>query len=393
MFEALSTSVLQHYWWIIISILGASFVFLSFVQGGQTLIGQLASNDTEKSMLINSIGRRWDVTFSNLTVFGGAFFASFPLFYSTSFGGAYWVWILILFSFIIQAVSYEYRNKAGNFLGQKTYDTFLFLNGLFATILIGAAVATFFTGSHFIIDKANITNLGHGVSHWTKGTHGLEAIWDTFNGYPNFIVNLSLGLAVFFLSRVLGGLYFLFTIDHGEKELIERIQKVLKRCSVLFLVFFLLFLGMLLTKKGFAVNPNTKDVFLEKFKYLHNLLQMPLVLILFLIGVVMVLFGIYKGAFKTSDKAFWVAGLGTVLTVMSLLIIAGFNNTAFYPSVEDLNSSLTIQNASSSRFTLVVMSYVSLAVPFVIAYIYYAWRSLTRKKITKDEIEKDTMSY
>ena len=393
MFEALSTSVLQHYWWIIISILAGSFVFLSFVQGGQTLIGELADNETEKSMLINSIGRRWDVTFTNLTVFGGAFFASFPLFYSTSFGGAYWVWILILFSFIIQAVSYEYRNKAGNFLGQKTYDTFLFLNGLLATILIGTAVATFFTGSHFIIDKANITNLGHGVSSWTKPTHGLEAIWDTFNGYPNFIVNLSLGLAVFFLSRVLGGLYFLFSIDHGEKELIERIQKALKRCSALFLAFFLLFLGLLLTKQGFAVDPNTKEVFLEKFKYLHNLLHMPLVLIFFLIGVVMVLWGLYKGTFKTSDKAFWFTGIGTLLTVMSLFMIAGFHNTAFYPSVDDLNSSLTIENASSSRFTLVVMSYVSLAVPFVIAYIYYAWRALTRKKITKDEIEKDTMSY
>jgi cytochrome d ubiquinol oxidase subunit II len=269
MFESLSTLALQHYWWILISVLGAAFVFLTFVQGGQTLIGQLSKNETERTLLINAIGRRWDLTFSSLTVFGGAFFASFPLFYATSFGGAYWVWMIILFSFIVQAVSYEYRNKAGNFLGQKTYDTFLVINGVIATVLIGAAVGTFFTGSNFIIEKANIANIGSGVSSWTKGTHGLEAIWATYNGYPSFIVNLSLGLAVLFLSRVLGGMYFMFAIDNASLK--ESAQKAIKKCAILFLVFFLLFLGLILTKQGFAVNPDTGEIFLEKFKYLHNL--------------------------------------------------------------------------------------------------------------------------
>lgn len=393
MFEALSTTVLQHYWWIIISILAALFVFLTFVQGGQTLLGEIAKSDSERDTLINIVGRRWDLTFTMLVVFGGAFFASFPLFYSTSFGGAYWVWMLILFSFIIQAVSYEYRKKAGNLLGTKTYDTFLFLNGLLATILVGAAVGTFFTGSNFIINKVNITNAGQGVSTWTKGTHGLEAIWSVYNGYPNFIVNLSLGIAVFALSRLLGAMYFQFSLDSNEKEMLQRIQKAIKRCSIVFLIFFLLFLGLILTKKGFAVDPTTKIVSLEKFKYLHNLLQMPLVLILFLVGVVLVLFGIFKGAFKASDKAFWWTGAGVLLAVMSLFFIAGFHNTAFYPSIADLQSSLTIENASSSRFTLIVMSYVSLLVPFVLAYIWYAWRALTKKKVTKEEIENDTMSY
>lgn len=390
MFEALTTSVLQHYWWIIVSVLAAGFVFLTFVQGGQTMIGQIAKNDTERSMLINSLGRRWDVTFTTLVTFGGAFFASFPLFYSTSFGGAYWVWMLILFSFVIQAVSYEYRTKEGNFLGTKTFDTFLLLNGVLSTVLIGAAVGTFFTGSNFIVDRTLIGD-AQAVSQWTKGTHGLEAVWATFNGYPSFLVNLSLGLAVLFLSRVLGGMYFMFSID--SEDIKQRVMKALKKCSVMFLVFFLLFVGLVITKEGFAVDPDTKEVFLEKFKYLHNLLQMPIVLIVFLIGVVLVLFGIFKGAFKGDEKSFWWTGAGTVLAVLALFLIAGFNNTSFYPSVADLQSSLTIENASSSRFTLVVMSYVSLAVPFVIAYIWYAWRSLTRKKIDKEDIENDTMSY
>lgn len=390
MFESMSTLGLQQYWWILISILAAAFVFLTFVQGGQTLISQLGKTDKEKNLLINSIGRRWDLTFTSLVVFGGAFFASFPLFYSTSFGGAYWVWMIILFSFIIQAVSYEYRNKAGNFLGKKTYDVFLVINGVVATVLIGAAVGTFFTGSNFIIDKINITNFT-GVSKWTTGTHGLEAIWSTFNGYPNFIVNLSLALSVLFLSRLLGGMYFLFSIDN--KEIITRVTKSIKKCSIMFLVFFLLFLGLILTKEGFAVNPDTGEVFMEKYKYLTNLFEMPMVLVILLIGVVLVLFGIFKAAFKQSSNAFWWTGTGVVFAVMALIMISGFNNTSYYPSIADLQSSLTISNSSSSRFTLVVMSYVSLAMPIIIAYVFIAWRSLTRKKINIEEIDNDNMSY
>ncbi len=382
MFEALSTTVLQQYWWIIVSLLAAIFVFLTFVQGGQTLVWQLAKNDSERSMLINAVGRRWDTTFTTLVTFGGAFFASFPLFYSTSFGGAYWVWILILFSFIIQAVSYEYRTKANNFLGTKTYDVFLLLNGVLSTILIGAAVGTFFTGSHFTVDKSNIAG-GKIISQWTMSSHGLEAALN--------ITNLSLGLAIFFLSRILGNMYFMFAINHDELK--KRAQKILLRSSVAFLVFFLLFLGLILTKEGFAVNPDTKEVFMEKYKYLHNLIEMPVVLVMFLIGVVLVLFGIFKGAIKGHSGAFWITGLGSVLAVLGVFFIAGFNNTAYYPSVVDLQSSLTIANSSSSRFTLVVMSYVSLGVPFVVTYIAYVWKSLVRKKIDKEDIDNDTMAY
>lgn len=382
MFESLSTLALQHYWWIVVSLLGAIFVFLTFVQGGQTLAPMIAKNSEEKSILLNAVGRRWDLTFTTLVTFGGAFFASFPLFYSTSFGGAYWVWMLILFSFIIQAVSYEFRSKIGNLLGTKTYDIFLFINGVLGTLLIGAAVGTFFTGSNFIIDKMNIAD-GTVISQWTKPTHGLEA---AFN-----ITNLSLGLAVFSLSRVLGGMYFMFAIDHEDLKL--RAKKAILKCSGIFLVFFLLFLGLILTKEGFAVNPETKEIFMEKYKYLHNLLEMPLVLIVFLVGVLLVLFGIFKGAIKGHTSAFWFTSLGTVLAVLGLFLVAGFNNTSYYPSVADLQSSLTLENSSSSRFTLVTMSYVSLAIPFVIAYIWYAWRSLTRKKIDQADIESDSMKY
>jgi len=384
MFSNLSYPVLQTYWWIIVSLLASLLVFLMFVQGGQTLIKQLARNDKQRSLLINSIGRKWDLTFTTLVTFGGAFFASFPLFYSTSFGGAYWVWMLILFSFIIQAVSYEYRTKANNFLGRKTYDTFLFINGILSTILIGTAVGTFFTGSEFSVDKMNIINVSDPViSRWETATHGLEA---AFN-----ITNLSLGLAVFFLARVLAMLYFMNSIDHSE--IIQRAAKTLKICSTAFLLFFLLFLGLILTQDGFAVDPDTKVVFLEKFKYLHNLLEMPLVMIILLAGVVGVLYGIFLGAFKISSKGIWFAGAGTVLTVFSILMLAGLNNTAFYPSTFDLQSSLTIYNASSSKYTLIAMSYVSLLVPFVIGYIWYSWKSLNKKKVNESDIENDTMKY
>ena len=384
MFNNMSYEMLQGYWWIIISLLASVFVFMMFVQGGQTLLNSLAKTTTEKSILINSIGRKWDLTFTVLVTFGGAFFASFPLFYSTSFGGAYWVWTLILFSFIIQAVSYEYRTKANNFLGQKTYEIFLFINGALVPILIGIAVGTFFTGSAFTVDKLNITNIADPViSRWATSTHGLEA---AFN-----ITNLSLGLALLFLSRVLANLYFINNIDNDA--IVRRATKKLKMCSVAFLVFFLLFVGLILTKEGFAVNPVSKIVFMEKFKYLHNLIAMPIVLILFLIGVVAVLYGIFLGAFKTSSKGIWFAGTGTVATVLSLLMLAGFNNTAFYPSSFDLQSSLTVQNACSSKYTLTAMSWVSLLVPIVIAYIWYTWKSLNKNKVSEADIENDSMKY
>lgn len=384
MFSNLSYLTLQQYWWIIISVLASILVFLMFVQGGQTLIWQLAKSKNEKSILINSIGRKWDLTFTTLVTFGGAFFASFPLFYSTSFGGAYWVWMLILFSFIIQAVSYEYRTKANNLLGTKTYDIFLLINGILATVLIGVAVGTFFTGSEFSVNRLNIINVADSaISQWETPTHGLEA---AFN-----ITNLSLGLAVLTLSRVLGMLYFINNIDNDR--LVRKASKQLKLCSIVFLVFFLLFIGLILTKDGFAVNPITKVVFMEKFKYFHNLIEMPVVLITFLIGVVGVLFGIFLGAFKSSGKGIWFAGSGTILTVFSVFLLAGFNNTAFYPSTFDLQSSLTIENASSSKYTLSVMSYVSILVPFVIAYIWYTWSKLSARKVSEADIANDSMKY
>lgn len=384
MFENLSYLALQQYWWVIISLLGSIFVFFMFVQGGQTLISQLAKTDIEKRMLYNSIGRRWDTTFTTLVTFGGAFFASFPLFYSTSFGGAYWVWILILFSFIIQAVSYEYRTKANNFLGTKTYNIFLFINGILAPVLIGAAVGTFFTGSAFSVDFTRLTDAANPViSQWEGSAHGLEAALN--------LTNLMLGLAVLMLSRVLGNLYFIATID--DENILKRARKMLPMCSGVFLVFFLTFLGLLFTRDGFAVNPDTKEVFMESYKYLHNLIEMPVVLIMFLIGVVLVLAGIFVGSFKKSTKGIWFAGLGTVLAVLALFMLAGFNNTAFYPSTFNLQHSLTIENASSSHYTLTAMSYVSLFVPVVIVYIWFAWKSLTKKKIDKADIDGDDFAY
>lgn len=384
MISNISYLTLQQYWWIIISVLGALLVFMMFVQGGQTLIWQLAKNQKDRSILINSIGRKWDLTFTTLVTFGGAFFASFPLFYSTSFGGAYWVWMLILFSFILQAVSYEYRTKANNLLGTKTYDTFLFINGVLATILIGAAVGTFFTGSEFSVDRMNITNVADSaISRWKNPTHGLEA---AFN-----IINLSLGLAVLTLTRVLAMLYFINNVDN--KKIVRRASNQLKLCSIGFLAFFLLFVGLVLTKDGFAINPVTKEIFMENFKYFHNLIEMPIVLVLFLLGGVGVLYGIFIGAFKSSGKGIWFAGLGTILTVFSIFLIAGFNHTAFYPSTYDLQSSLTIENASSSKYTLTVMSYVSVLVPFVIAYIWYTWKKLSARKVSESDIANDPMKY
>ncbi len=393
MFETLSHTALQEYWWFLGSLLGALLVFLLFVQGGQTLIYKLGKTTDERNIIVNSLGRKWEFTFTTLVTFGGAMFAAFPLFYSTSFGGAYWVWIAILFAFIIQAVSYEYRRKPNNFLGEKTFDAFLFINGLLGSILLGAAVSTFFTGSAFSVDKMNIMNLTSDkmpiISSWETPWHGLEAVWTT--AHLAFLQNLALGLAVFFLARVLALLYFQRNIDN--KEIIERTRKVLINNTVLFLVFFLFWLIRLMVIDGFAVNPDTNEVFMEPYKYLHNLLEMPMVLIILLIGIVGVLWGLFVSIFKKKDNGIWYAGIGTVLTVLALLLNVGYNNTSFYPSTFDLQSSLTIANSSSSHFTLTAMSYVSLMVPFVLAYIVYAWRAMDKKKITSEEINSDSHSY
>jgi cytochrome d ubiquinol oxidase subunit II len=379
MFEKLSLLALQQYWWMIVSLLGSFLVFLLFVQGGQTLIYRLGKNETERTLIVNVLGRKWEFTFTTLVTFGGAFFASFPLFYSTSFGGAYWVWMLILFAFIIQAVSYEFRSKPSNFLGKRTFERFLFINGLLGTVLLGAAVSTFFTGSKFSVDANHF-------SQWEVPTRGLEAALN--------VQNLTLGLTVFFLSRVLAVLYFFKNID--DASVIQRARKQLIYDALPFVVFFLLFTGMLLFKKGFAVNPENGVVYLEPFKYLHNLVAMPLVAILFLVGVVLVLFGIGSNLLnfeKYNAKGIWFAGAGTILTVFSLFLIAGLNHTAFYPSTFDLQDSLTIQNSSSSHYTLTAMSYVSLLVPLVLVYIWLTWRAINKKKIDKGELETESHLY
>ncbi|MCK5135159.1 MAG: cytochrome d ubiquinol oxidase subunit II [Bacteroidales bacterium] len=376
MFGNLSHLALQQYWFVIVSLLGAILVFLFFVQGGQTFIFRIGKSESERTIIVNALGRKWEFTFTTLVTFGGAFFASFPLFYATSFGGAYWVWMAILFVFVIQAVSYEFRTKASNFLGRKTYEIFLFINGLLGPFLIGVAVATFFSGSQFSLDEFNSV-------HWANEFRGLEATLSVFN--------LSLGLTVFFLARVLGLLYFMNTIDN--ENIIARSKKQLLFNAIPFLVFFLLFAVWLMLREGFAVNPETGEIFMEPNKYLHNLLAMPLVLVMFFVGVLAVLAGIAFALLKDTGNGIWFTGPGTILVVFSLFMLAGFNNTAFYPSAYDLQSSLTIQNASSSHYTLVAMSYVSLFIPFVIAYIIFAWRALNKKKIDEKEIQEESHVY
>lgn len=375
MFETLSHTALQQYWWILVSLLGAILVFLLFVQGGQSLIYQLGKTDVSRKLILNTVGSKWEFTFTTLVTFGGAFFASFPLFYSTSFSGAYWVWFLILIAFVVQAVAYEFRSKPENLLGTRTFDAFLFVNGLLGTVLLGAAVSTFFTGSHFTVDAER-------HSQWTMATRGLEA---AFN-----IQNLSLGLTVFFLSRVLAILYFFNAIDN--EEVIRASRKQLLYNAIPFVFFFLLFATLLLLSNGFAVNPATQEVFMQPYKYAVNLLEMPLVAVLFLSGVVLVLAGIAMPILKFEKfggKAIWYSGIGTVLTVFALLLLAGFNNTAFYPSVADLQSSLTIANSSSSHYTLTAMSYVSLFIPFVLLYIVYVWRVINKKKVDVSDLVKE----
>ena len=376
---------LQHYWWFVVSLLGALLVFLLFVQGGNSLLFCLGKTEEQKKMMINSTGRKWEFTFTTLVTFRGAFFASFPLFYSTSFGGAYWLWMIILFSFVLQAVSYEFQSKAGNLLGKTTYRTFLVINGVVGPVLLGGAVATFFTGSNFYINKGNIADAAMPViSQWANGWHGLDALLNPWN--------VVLGLAVFFLARILGALYFINNIN--EDDLVKRCRRALWGNTALFLVFFLAFVIRTLLADGYAVRPETGEVFMEPYKYLTNFLQMPVVLLVFLVGVVAVLWGIIRTLWKPAfDKGIWFAGAGTVLTVLALLLVAGYNNTAYYPSTHDLQSSLTLANSCSSQFTLKVMAYVSILVPFVLAYIFYAWRSIDNRKIDAKEMEEGGHAY
>lgn len=378
-------SILQHYWWFIISLLGGLLTFLLFIQGGQSMLFSLSKTEDEKRLLVNVLGRKWEFTFTTLVTFGGAFFASFPLFYSTSFGGAYWVWMIILFCFVIQAVSFEFQSKAGNIYGKTAYRTFLLINGYLGTFLIGAAVATFFTGSDFTVNKGNIAQqLAPAISQWGNGWHGLEALLE-----PR---NWALGLTVFFLARTNALLFLINRLN--DKALENRSYKYLFYNAIPFVVFFLTFVIWILVGKGFAVDPATGEVSLEQFKYFNNLIEMPVVMITFLAGVVLVLTGIiWSMLSKTFRKGIWFSGTGTVLTVCSLLLIAGFNNTAYYPSSTDLQSSLTIFNSSSSQFTLTAMSYVSILIPFVLGYIFYAWRSMEKKRTDIADVNNDSHAY
>lgn len=381
----ISYQFLQEYWWFLVSLLGALLVFLMFVQGGQSLLFTIGKTERQQKLLINSIGRKWEFTFTTLVTFGGAFFASFPLFYSTSFGGAYWVWTLILLCFVLQAVSYEFQAKKGNLLGKKTYRIFLIINGVLGPLLVGTAVGTFFTGAEFVIDKTQLTEVSMPViSRWATPWHGLEAV--------TVVWNLCLGAAVFFLARVLAVLYFVNNIEDDEVD--KHCRKRLPIEVGGFLVFFLLFVGRLMTMEGYAVQPETEEIFMQPYKYLNNLLEMPVVLVLFLAGVVLVLYGIINTMLsKYHVKGIWFAGAGTVLTVLALLLCAGWNHTAYYPSTVDLQSSLTIQNSSSSHFTLQTMMYVSFLIPFVLAYIFYAWRALDLHKINDQEIREGEHTY
>lgn len=362
---------LQHYWWFLISLLGGLLVFLLFVQGGQSLLFQLGKTEAQRQLLLESTGKKWELTFTTLVTFGGAFFASFPLFYSTSFGGAYWVWMLILLCFVLQAVSYEYQMRKGNLLGKKTYRIFLLINGIAGPVLLGTAVGTFFNGAEFIVNKEQLSVLSMPViSQWATPWHGLEAVLN--------IWNVCLGIAVFFLARVLAILYFINNID--DESIRSQSWNRLLPESIAFLLFFLAFLAHWLIADGFAVNPDTQDIFMQPYKYALNLLQMPYVTGILLVGVILVLWGIGKTYLNPSYReGIWFSGTGTVLTVLALLLCAGWNHTAYYPSITDLQSSLTLQNSCSSPFTLKVMSYVSILIPFVLAYIFYAWRAIDLK--------------
>ena len=374
---------LQQYWWFLVSLLGALLVFLMFVQGANSMIFSLGANDVERRLIVNSTGRKWEFTFTTLVTFGGAFFASFPLFYSTSFGGAYWLWMIILFSFVVQAVSYEFQNKLGNLLGTRTFQWCLVANGIIGPLLLGGAVATFFNGSNFLVAKDNMVDgfeLQPVISSWANASHGLDALLDPWN--------LVLGFAVFFLARVLGILYVMNNVD--DENIRCRGSVRLIGTAVPFVVLFVAFLVHVLLKDGFAYDPSTGVISIVPMKYLDNFITLWYVSLVLVVGVVLVLYGIIRTIVsKTYICGIWPAGIGTVLTVLSLLLCAGLNNTAYYPSLADLQSSLTIANSCSSEFTLQVMSVVSILVPFVLAYIVYAWHSIDKKKLDKEELTTD----
>ncbi len=372
---------LQHYWWFLVSLLGALLVFLMFVQGANSCIRSLGWTEEGRRLVLNSTGRKWEFTFTTLVTFGGAFFASFPLFYSTSFGGAYWLWMIILFTFVLQAVSYEFQNKIGNFLGPKVFQWFLILNGIVGPLLLGGAVATFFEGSNFIVAKDNMIDAASFtpiISRWANASHGLDALLNPWV--------LVFGLAVVFLARVLGIMYVMNNVN--DEDIRSRGSVRLIGAAVPFLVLFVAYLIHLLLKDGY-VYTDAGVIVIEPMKYLHNIIEMPVLTVILLIGVVLVLWGIFLNAFRNRNDGIWYTGCGTVLTVLVLLLYAGWNHTAYYPSAADLQSSLTIVNSCSSEFTLRTMFWVSLIIPFVLAYIVHAWWSIDKKKIDKDEIRND----
>lgn len=380
---------LQQYWWFLVSLLGGLLVFLMFVQGANNLIFQVGRDETERTMIVNSTGRKWEFTFTTLVTFGGAFFASFPLFYSTSFGGAYWVWMLLLVSFVLQAVAYEFQSKSGNVLGRTAYRAFLVFNGFVGPFVLGAAVGTFFTGAEFVVNReamasADVQSFSPVISTWANAWHGLEALGNVWN--------LVLGLAVFFLSRILGSLYLINNIN--DDSLRQRLRRMIMVDTVPFLLLFLAFVGYLLTATGLTYDPATSQFAPESGKYLHNLLALPWVLALFLFGVVLVLTGIVRTLLSaTHVRGIWFTGAGTVFTVLALLLCAGLNHTAYYPSLADPQSSLCLANSCSSEFTLSTMAAVSLIIPFVLAYIVYAWRAIDLTGITRNEMQGKGHKY
>lgn len=372
MFESLDYIQLQQFWWLIMSVVASALVFLLFVQGGQTLIDVIGKTEDEKTMIINSLGRKWKFTFTTLVIFAAGMFASFPLFYATTLGGAYYAWKIFLLCFVIQSVAFEFRRQKGNLLGARTYEYFLYINGFLGTFLLGTVVATFFTGSGFVRNAYNL-------SEWQTQFFGLELLF-------NF-TNLALGFAVLFLTRILGALYIINNVEHDTIRKRGRTQVLIN--TLLFLPFFLFFLFKILTMDGYAYDPHTKVVFMETYKYLHNFLEMPIALIFLIVGVLSVLWGIIITLFKKSIKGIWFSGAGTFLTVFAIFIILGFNNTCFYPSTSDIQSSLTIENASASKYTLTYMNYIALLLPLIFGYIFIAWRAIDKYKITVKDISNE----